>query len=659
MLGGCSLIIDGELEGKSALNDGGLDAAVDASGGGTDDAGTEDAGSICAEGEQDHDGDGTCAPDCTNTPCGADQRCDDGDGEARCVCRDGFQDNDDDGRCRPDCSDVTCDTNMHCDDAAGTADCVCDEGHVGNDCDICDNAYQDNDDDGRCQPTCDSLDCGERGTCDDASGEATCTCDLRYAGDLCDDCEVGYALDDNDVCQWDGIVKNPGFDDDSAWVTVGSGLVSGGGYAKLTSDATCEGGAVQQTVTVPPRSNADVLVLRYDARTGSGFNAGPRPYVSLDAQPYRSAITFGDWTSNAICLGEGAYGRELDIVLRSARTEGNPTCGAYEDADFDDVRIEPAAVGECPAPGSGVYNGQFAVDTNWTLTSTVGSSDITMETLSMSSVGAATVTVEGSIALPVTDTAAGQAVEVVWTGAADIELTVSLQSYTLGVAPHPGGSDNVFRVCLPAWAHGGSMPISLSGRNTEGNGVALSVSSVEFVEDDRCIDSGIFQGDFETAMGAPVLLSSWTFGLNGNNGAIDPVAAISDATGPTKALDLQVNYKCTDAAGTQHVQVPAPNGTNGPAVTFDYTLPVEPATFDPWFAVCVGSVTSGQCTHQVPSASFAQSTVCLDPVTVGQVVPLVFYLDGGGGTCADQYGPAYQARVDSVVVTTHAGCPAE
>jgi hypothetical protein len=50
----------------------------------------------------------------------------------------------------------------------------------------CSEGQQDNDDGGTCEADCTDVDCGEHGSCDDASGEAVCVCDLAYEGDACD-----------------------------------------------------------------------------------------------------------------------------------------------------------------------------------------------------------------------------------------------------------------------------------------------------------------------------------------------------------------------------------------------------------------------------------------------------------------------------------------
>lgn len=49
-----------------------------------------DRGASCAEGQQDRDGDGVCAPSCAATSCAAHQACDDASGAAVCACVTGY-----------------------------------------------------------------------------------------------------------------------------------------------------------------------------------------------------------------------------------------------------------------------------------------------------------------------------------------------------------------------------------------------------------------------------------------------------------------------------------------------------------------------------------------------------------------------------------------
>jgi hypothetical protein len=95
----------------------------------------------CAEGYQDRDGDGTCAPDCATgaLACGLHARCDDSSGTATCRCKNGWQDHDENGTCEPACvmAGLACGTREVCDDVSGTAVCVCDWGWTGEGCAAC------------------------------------------------------------------------------------------------------------------------------------------------------------------------------------------------------------------------------------------------------------------------------------------------------------------------------------------------------------------------------------------------------------------------------------------------------------------------------------------------------------------------------------------
>jgi hypothetical protein len=167
----------------------------------------------CAEGFQDNDTDGSCQASCAAAAldCSGHGVCLDATGEAACSCdvgysgvrcedcADGFQDEDGDGACAPTCATAAlrCLPRAHCSEASGDALCVCDVGQAGPDCAACDTGYQDKDGDGACQPTCltAGLACGY-GSCSDASGTAQCSCEPGYAAPDCTSCADGYQ--DND-----------------------------------------------------------------------------------------------------------------------------------------------------------------------------------------------------------------------------------------------------------------------------------------------------------------------------------------------------------------------------------------------------------------------------------------------------------------------------
>jgi len=161
----------------------------------------------CDTGFQDNDGDGQCVEDCTAVDC-TNGSCTDASGDPLCVCDDryagafcdecdvGFQDNDADGVCATACDANTCNDNGICGDITGTAVCICDDGYALPNCVSCDTDYQDHDGDGSCEPSCEANTCSGHGSCDDASGIATCTCDPTWALPDCSTCEP--SLQDND-----------------------------------------------------------------------------------------------------------------------------------------------------------------------------------------------------------------------------------------------------------------------------------------------------------------------------------------------------------------------------------------------------------------------------------------------------------------------------
>lgn len=157
---------------------------------------------FCDERFQDNDGDGDCSLDCASSPpCTANATCSDDSGEATCACVPRYQDHDGNGSCEPTCLLAALDCGHGaCADASGTPTCACEPEYTGAGCELCASGFQDNDGDGVCVEDCatSGLGCGLNGACDDSAGEATCACDLGYAGAACDTCALGYQDDDGD-----------------------------------------------------------------------------------------------------------------------------------------------------------------------------------------------------------------------------------------------------------------------------------------------------------------------------------------------------------------------------------------------------------------------------------------------------------------------------
>ena len=193
----------------------------------------------CADGFQDNDDDGTCAPSCeaTGLACSGHGHCDDSSGAVVCDCDDGYQDNDSDGSCLPDCATaaLTCDAGLGCDDSSGTARCACADG------------FQDNDGDGTCLPDCATAapDCNGHGTCDDSSGEARCACTLGWGRSDCGVCASPYYQDNDEdgtcetTCYFEGEAFTCGTNEVCSDASGVKECVCASGYQDNDDNDTC------------------------------------------------------------------------------------------------------------------------------------------------------------------------------------------------------------------------------------------------------------------------------------------------------------------------------------------------------------------------------------------------------------------------------------
>ncbi|MBX5481333.1 MAG: hypothetical protein IRZ16_05725 [Myxococcaceae bacterium] len=249
----------------------------------------------CATGYQDNDGDSICQPGCAlaGLDCGAHGSCTDTSGTAVCACAEGytgadcrscaagFQDHDGDGTCMPDCSTAALDCSGHggCDDSSGTSVCACTQGYAGPTCSACADGYQDHDGNGSCTPACDAIACDEHQLCDDSTGTARCECAPGF----------GAPEDGGAGCEFQGIVQDPTFTSDppvwtvsadAGWVDPGAPGLGEPGSANLAPDAACSHDRIEQEMEVPPLSASGPLRLSWSA-TGDCPSAGD-PAMAFD-----------------------------------------------------------------------------------------------------------------------------------------------------------------------------------------------------------------------------------------------------------------------------------------------------------------------------------------------------------------------------------------
>ncbi|MBU1017577.1 PKD domain-containing protein, partial [Patescibacteria group bacterium] len=151
----------------------------------------------CTDGVDNDCDDATDADD-TDCWCTSDNDCDSGQ-----LCRLI------DGVCVDDlCDPNPCNGRGTCDDATGQAVCTCETGYTGNTCNTCDTGYHPVGNDCVVDEVCQANSCSGHGTCSTPSGVIECSCDTGYTGVACSSCDTGYHEEGGDcvadeVCQPD------------------------------------------------------------------------------------------------------------------------------------------------------------------------------------------------------------------------------------------------------------------------------------------------------------------------------------------------------------------------------------------------------------------------------------------------------------------------
>ncbi|MFL5354966.1 hypothetical protein [Archangium sp.] len=615
----------------------------------------------CAAGLQDHDGDGVCAPACTDSSCHGHGTCADSTGAASCSCATGytgpgcgscaagFQDNDHDGACAPVCETSTCNGRGTCSDTSGQPVCSCSGGYAGATCGACAAGLQDNDHDGVCTASCASTPAcpGAHQACGDETGTATCACAAGHA-------------DSGSGCAWVGVIRDPSFDRTpaDAWAASGGAQVlPSSTLAFFGHDAICTDlGAVTQRVTMPPASAADRLALSVTANATCNAATCPWPYPSLAVgfggkRHYIQDLTKGNSTTR-ICLGEAALGGTRALELSPSTRSFCASSIVTASIDRVDVSPDPA----CPPLGT-LVNGAFTDgDTGWTLGLT-GSATGGLQTGPFDGTAAFHVHSEwtcsdGSaktlLSIPLAEGAALRF---------DSQLTagktafVQLDGRTVGVV-QGDGTPRSTTLCLSDAVAGTVQELYVYAANAGPSCYTSSpydfyLDNVEVVTDPACAG--------EKAMSDP-------------GAEIEPSAAIipwelsaydvSTATftrnpaevhGGAQALKLSTAEFCGYASVRAPVNVPLADATGGPALKVwlnANTLTYARMSGTPMNVSLIPSTTGWE-----------QHTICLPPERSGGLnnitLQVVASSNGGCGS------PTVEMRafLDDFEVTTDASCP--
>lgn len=149
---------------------------------------------------------------CEGVECSGYGECEVQEEEAVCICYEGYVAEGFECVELPECSERTCNNRGTPEETDSGCLCYCDDGYTGDRCQECADGYHREGgpsgglgecvpDDDPCDPDpCDDDPC-VNGRCNCIGGEAMCTCDEGYAGDICDHCDTDYhQLDDGGAC---------------------------------------------------------------------------------------------------------------------------------------------------------------------------------------------------------------------------------------------------------------------------------------------------------------------------------------------------------------------------------------------------------------------------------------------------------------------------
>ncbi len=502
-------------------------------------------------------------------------------------------------------------------------------------------------------------------------------------------CGSGYTLSDNG-CQWSGVIADPGFQDPTAWTVEGSIAVrpesagnADAGDMFFDSDAVCAMNRATQRVLMPALDRAEPLVVELIYQGGVGgfeseYPASPALGINGAWIPLgRDYPQMGDspWITQRVCLGEAAYGGEVEFGL--AINWAYPECqqGTTEGTLIvDRFAIVPAEEGECPPPGQ-VRGGDFESD-RWSFSAPPGGLAGYMAAVGENGTRGARLSTPAcqspatmQTLLSVPSSMNAPALKLWWRGEfrAAVSLTLlspyAAQGRTLGheFARLSGtAGEKVTTICLPQWSHGHAVPLTVSVGDLfpcQSDAQSVDFDTLELVEEPACAElEAIADGSFEGRAGsaAQTLLMPWSSYEPGTARVAYETSAELANTG-TGVARLTVANVCQDSRLQTSFAVPGADPTQGgPALQFFYNLGPSPSTSF--------LVRDSLKTFEVAipdSAGWTKQTACIDPALAGRPMTATFVLRGNGGVACNTAFPQETTLVDDVTVGLDPVCPGQ
>lgn len=498
-------------------------------------------------------------------------------------------------------------------------------------------------------------DCGAFARCEPTEPGRVCACLPGYEGD---------------PCTWSTVPADPGFQNmPTAWTTRRGVIIdpeaSGSidpGHTSFPGDALCNFGSVSQVVSMPPLEGsqpfaADVSFRALEERT---FFDVPLLSMGIGGAWVTDSIEQRDFGTRSYCLGEAAYGGEVEIELSNDPNGFRISCPTEADLQIDHFQIVVAEPGRCPAPGE-VLNGDFEDEGGWKLTAGGESATASIEegvgvdgsrAAVLAAIGLCEgARMRGTLSVPAASSMPSPAIELWWKGTngRDFSFSIDDRPWT---RLEGNGFARTARYCVPPWMQGGVHWIEaeltlLSGGCAESVPRELVLDDIRIVNEPACGTSdGVFDPGFESAP-VPLIGSVATLGDGTVTTVLDPALAHSG----NGVLEVSVSARCASVRYDFYVIPPVPDAAGGPALRFWHRVPNNPVSS----AIARSSVS----TLSLPeNGEWTEAILCLDPNVAGRPANIWLGLSGGSGLCAPFGGTEY-AYFDDLELTTDASCPSE
>ncbi len=500
---------------------------------------------------------------------------------------------------------------------------------------------------GGCVASCGGLACGTHETCNPAATPASCACVAGYARGA-----------PGGACVFNGGPADPGFQNSPpSWQVE---PVDGGATIRATDDGGvdpgalvfnggCTPGLAKQSFPMPAYSSAEPLALELMARSATAPMAVD---VVIAGRTFPTLVpTSATFQPIRICLGESAYGTDVELIFRRTNQ-----CGEWA---VDRATVVPDAT--CLTPGALVsadFQSPGWVASNGAETTTSGLNGLSGRLPSPNPCIVPALT--GKIHVPAS--MARPALAISYKGTAGVRAELALSggrfSFASGIqAPNApfgmvigSGAFERVNVCLPDWARGTirALQVSLPPRGAD----CSLTSNEEFIfddlaviEDSQCEDPGlVFDPGFERgALSAKVVYAHGsnfdTLGLSGQYYKLNGAGSL-----PVKGTfpNCSTTFSSAQSALLFASAPRSPPGatTGAPRVSFAYRTIGTSSSF----------AGAGQPLGESPGGG--PGSACLPRSAAGQGIAIDFTVTTG---CP--YAGASSLIIDDVALSWDPACP--